>query len=120
MLAQYSIPFCVALALHREARDPESYDSSALADLAIRALCRKIKLVAEEGSGHGAMGSHVTITLADGRKFEAHESGGMLEAGELPDKFARLTRKARGGSSGAGLYKRLMRLEDEVGLDWLG
>ena len=24
MLAQYSIPFCVALALHREARDPES------------------------------------------------------------------------------------------------
>jgi 2-methylcitrate dehydratase PrpD len=26
MLAQYSIPFCVALALHREARDPESFD----------------------------------------------------------------------------------------------
>src|SRR5205085_10623002 len=32
MLAQYSIPFCVALALHREARDPESYDEDALAD----------------------------------------------------------------------------------------
>ena len=32
MLAQYSIPFCVALALYREARDPESYDESALAD----------------------------------------------------------------------------------------
>ena len=31
MLAQYSIPFCVALALFREARDPESYDESALA-----------------------------------------------------------------------------------------
>src|SRR5437763_1308597 len=30
MLAQYSIPFCVALALHREARDPESYDEIAL------------------------------------------------------------------------------------------
>src|SRR5438094_765672 len=28
MLAQYSIPFCVALALFREARDPESYDES--------------------------------------------------------------------------------------------
>src|SRR6267143_3825590 len=32
MLAQYSIPFCVALALHREARDPESFDETALRD----------------------------------------------------------------------------------------
>src|SRR5690242_7504838 len=29
MLAQYSIPFCVALALHREARNPESFDDGA-------------------------------------------------------------------------------------------
>jgi 2-methylcitrate dehydratase PrpD len=120
MLAQYSIPFCVALALHREARDPESYDDTALADPAIRALTRKVKLIAEEGAGHGATGSHVTITLADGRRLETHETGGMLEAGELPDKFARLTRRARGGGSGVSLYKRFMRLEDEAGLDWLG
>lgn len=119
MLAQYSIPFCVALALFREARDPESYDDSALADPAIRALTRKVRLVAEAGDGHGAAGSHVTITLADGRKFERHEASGMLEPGELPDKFARLTRKAMGGA-GAGLYERLMRLEDEASLDWLG
>jgi hypothetical protein len=39
MLAQYSIPFCVALALHREARDPESFDETALGDPQIRALC---------------------------------------------------------------------------------
>ena len=44
----------------------------------------------------------------------------MLEPGELPDKFARLTRKARAGMSGAGVYKRLMQLEDEASLDWLG
>src|SRR5580658_4281380 len=85
MLAQYSIPFCVALALFREARDPESYDDTALADPAIRALCRKVKLVPEGGDGyagsHGAPGSHVTITLADGRIFEQHETGGMLEPG---------------------------------------
>jgi 2-methylcitrate dehydratase PrpD len=121
MLAQYSIPFCVALALFREARDPESYDLSALADPAIRALCRKIKLAPEagDGHGHGGTGSHVTVTLADGRKFERHESGGMLEAGELPDKFARLTRKTM-GAAGMRLYERLMRLEDEATLDWLG
>src|SRR5262249_28664547 len=32
MLAQYSVPFCVALALYREARNPESFDETALAD----------------------------------------------------------------------------------------
>jgi 2-methylcitrate dehydratase PrpD len=121
MLAQYSIPFCVALALHREARDPESYDETALADPAIRALTRKVKLVPEAGDGHGALGSHVTVTLADGRKYEQHETGGMLVAGELPDKFARLTRKAAAGTGGlARVYKRLMALEDEATLDWLG
>jgi 2-methylcitrate dehydratase PrpD len=120
MLAQYSIPFCVALALFREARDPESYDEAALADPAILALCRRVTLVEEPGGSHGAPGSHVTVTLADGRSFDRRETGGMLEAGELPDKFARLTRKARGGMSGAGAYKRLMALEDEAGLDWLG
>lgn len=121
MLAQYSIPFCVALALYREARDPESYDESALADPAIRALTRKVKLVPEAGSGHGATPSHVTVTLADGRKFDAQEAGGMLEPGELPDKFGRLMRKAMAGSGGgARVYKRLMALEDEAALDWLG
>jgi 2-methylcitrate dehydratase PrpD len=121
MLAQYSIPFCVALALYREARDPESYDLGALADPAIRVLCRKVKLVEEAGDGHGATGSHVTIALADGRKFERHEASGMLEAGELPDKFARLTRKAMAGTGGgARVYKRLMQIEDEATLDWLG
>ncbi|MBV8777010.1 MAG: hypothetical protein JO258_07420, partial [Alphaproteobacteria bacterium] len=97
-----------------------SYDDSALADPAIRALCRKVKLV-EGGGGHAATASHVTITLADGRRFETQEAGGMLEAGELPDKFARLTRRATAGMGGmAGVYKRLMALEDEAALDWLG
>jgi 2-methylcitrate dehydratase PrpD len=119
MLAQYSIPFCVALALHREARDPESYDEAALADPAIRALTRRVRLVPEAGNGHGAAGSTVTITLADGRKFERHEASGLLEPGELPDKFARLTRAAM-GDRGSDLYKRLMRVESEASLDLIG
>jgi 2-methylcitrate dehydratase PrpD len=119
MLAQYSIPFCVALAVFREARDPESYYEAALTDPAIRALTRRVKLV--PASGDGATASLVTVTLTDGRSFERIETGGMLEAGELPDKFARLTRKAMAGSGGgAGVYKRLMALDDEAALDWLG
>ena len=119
MLAQYSIPFCVALALHREARDPESYDESALADPQIRALTRRVHLVPEQGSGHGAMGSTVTITLADGRYFERHVDSGLLEAGELADKFTRLTRAVLGDRAPA-LYQRLQGLESEASLDWLG
>ena len=80
MLAQYSIPFCVALALYREARDPESYDDSALADPRIRALTRKVRWC-PKARAHGGLGSTLTVTLADGRRFERHENSGLLEAG---------------------------------------
>jgi 2-methylcitrate dehydratase PrpD len=124
MLAQYSIPFCVALALFREARDPESYEEGALADPRIRALTRRVRLVPEEsGGGHGghggATGSTVSVVLADGRHFERHESSGLLEAGELEDKFTRLTRGVLGARAPA-LYRRLQGLEGETTLDWLG
>jgi 2-methylcitrate dehydratase PrpD len=120
MLAQYSIPFCVALALHREARDPESYDETALRDPQIRALCRHVRLMPEPGAGHGSMASTVTITLADGRRFERRAENGMLEPGELEDKFLRLTRRAFGKPGAASLFERLQRLEDEKDLNWLG
>jgi 2-methylcitrate dehydratase PrpD len=121
MLAQYSIPFCVALALYREARDPESYDNSALVDPRIRALTRKVRLVPEAaGGGHGGTGSTVTVTLADGRRFERHENSGLLEPGELEDKFIRLTHGVLGEARATSLYRRLQRLETEPNLAWLG
>jgi 2-methylcitrate dehydratase PrpD len=120
MLAQYSIPFCVALALYREARDPGSFDDTALADPAIRALCRRVRLVPERGAEHGGMASAVTITLTDGRRLEHRAENGMLEAGELADKFQRLTRARLGESGATALFARLQRLEDEASLDWLG
>src|SRR5882757_5050138 len=64
MLAQYSIPFCVALALHREARNPESFDETALRDPPIRALCRRVRLVPAPDAEHAGMASTVTIALA--------------------------------------------------------
>jgi 2-methylcitrate dehydratase PrpD len=118
MLAQYSIPFSLALALHREARDPESWDESALADPAIRALCRRIRLVPEPQGGHGGTASTVTVTLAGGRRLERHAEDGMLGPGELEDKFVRLTRRTLGAHAPA-LYERLQRLELEENLDWL-
>jgi 2-methylcitrate dehydratase PrpD len=116
MLAQYSIPFSVALALSREARDPESWDETALADPEIRALARRVQLVPQ---AIGASATAVGVTLANGRRLERREENGMLEAGELADKFRRLTRETLGGASGPTLYARLQRLEDEPSLDWL-
>jgi 2-methylcitrate dehydratase PrpD len=120
MLAQYSIPFCVALALHREARDPESFDETALRDAQIRALCRRVRLVPEPGAAHTGMASTVTIALADGRHFEGRAENGMLEPGELEDKFLRLTRQTLGKRGAVALFERLQRVEDEENLGWLG
>jgi 2-methylcitrate dehydratase PrpD len=120
MLAQYSIPFCVALALHREARDPESWDETALRDPQIRALCRRVRLVPDPGGEHAGMASTVTIELADGRRFEGHAENGMLEPGELEDKFLRLTRRTLGELRATALFERLQQLEDEADLGWLG
>ena len=119
MLAQYSIPFSVALALCREARDPKSWDERALADPQIRALCRRVKLVPGRHGEHGGMASTVTITLADGRRLERTAESGMLEPGELGDKFLRLTRATLGERPASALFERLQRLEEEESLDWL-
>jgi len=119
MLAQYSVPFCVALALYREARDPESFDEAALADPQIRALCRRVRLVPEPAGQHGGMASTVTITLTDRRRFECRAENGMLKPGELADKFLRLTRAALGQDNAATLYERVQGLEDEENVDWL-
>jgi len=119
MLAQYSIPFSVALPLYREARDPASWDEKALADPQIRALCRRVRLVPEASGEHGGTASIVTVTLADGRRLERRADSGMLEPGELEDKFLRLTRAALGEHGGAALYERLQRMEGEGNVDWL-
>jgi hypothetical protein len=61
----------------------------------------------------------VELTLADGRRLGRRAEGGMLEPGELADKFQRLTRARLGGQEAMALYERLQRLEDESNLDWL-
>ena len=42
------------------------------------------------------MASTVTIALADGRGLEGRAENGMLESGELDDKFLRPTRRTIG------------------------
>jgi hypothetical protein len=74
----------------------------------------------EAAAAHAGMGSTVTIALAGGRHFEGRAENGMLEPGELDDKFLRLARKALGEPGATALYERMQRLEDEENMGWLG
>ncbi len=100
MLAQYSVPFCVALAAFRDPSDPASFSPDALQDEGIADLTRRIVL--EPGKPKG-WGIALELTLADGRRF-AGERESFLgcpdrpfdEAG-LAAKFRQLTRGADAG-----------------------
>jgi 2-methylcitrate dehydratase PrpD len=125
MMAQYSIPFCVALALFRDPRDPASFDQSALADADIRRMCGLVSVVAADPPVKYPGASIVTITLKSGRTVtkEVEEFNGTparpLDRSELKDKFMTLTR-VRYGAAADGIFERLQGLENETDLAWIG
>jgi 2-methylcitrate dehydratase PrpD len=125
MMAQYSIPFCIALALFRDPRDPASFDDSALNNAEIRAMCDRVTITIASPPTIVAGASIVTVLLKDGRSFtrEVDEFNGTparpLDRGELRDKFTTLTR-LRYGAEATGLFQRLQDLENETDLGWVG
>ena len=120
MMAQYSVPFCAALALYRDPRNPESFADGALDNPNIRALCRRVTIVASPPAAvHSAVATEVAVDLKGGRRLTNSAEDGLLDAADLSDKFSRLTRAAIGNHSGP-LFERLIRLEHEDSLDWLG
>ena len=98
MQGQYSLPFCVALAAHRDPADPCQWDDAAAADPQIRALCRAIELVPFDPGKPPDSAWHVRLQLRlrDGRGLEAdaRHFRGMpeqpLDASAVADKFRRL------------------------------
>ncbi len=121
MMAQYSVPFCAALALYRDPRNPESFAEGALDDPNIRALCRRVTVTAAlHGPGHDQPATTVWVSLKGGRQFSTTVTEGTLDPADLGDKFLRLTRAALGEERSAALFDRLQHLENEPTLDWLG
>ena len=124
MMAQYSIPFCVALALFRDPRDPASFDESALADADIRAMCQRTVVTVADPPPSIAGASNVTVWLKDGRCIarEVEEFDGTparpLTRDALRDKFTTLMGKANPTQS-AQLFERLQSLENEAALGWI-
>jgi 2-methylcitrate dehydratase PrpD len=125
MMAQYSIPFCVALALFRDPRNPASFDESALVDADIRAMCRRVAVTVADPPTTVAGASIVTVRLKDGRSItrEVEEFDGTparpLNRSELRDKFVMLM-GAPNAAQAAELFQRLQNLENESDVRWLG
>ncbi|MBI3044562.1 MAG: MmgE/PrpD family protein [Betaproteobacteria bacterium] len=116
--AQYSMPFCLALALFRDPDNPKSFDEGALTDSAILAACRAVTLVPVQ-RGHVAQSTRVTVRLKSGTQF-ARDGDSIrrvpdeqIWATQLRSKFMRLT-ETIGEAAATRLFERLQRLEMET------
>ena len=107
-MAQYSTPFCVALAFYLNPRDPNAFSEESRNDPKIRALCRNVKVeLRKETTRENPLASRVSVKLKDGREFtqELPHFPGMpqqpLTHDQLREKFTTITR----GVLGAGAEK---------------
>jgi 2-methylcitrate dehydratase PrpD len=100
MMAQYSIPFCVALSLYFDPTDPESFDEKKLQDKKILAMMRKTRLkvdreIEQKGWDRAA---RVTIRHGDKKRHSTlviHFKGtprNPLSQLEVEEKARKLTR----------------------------
>jgi len=124
MLAQYSIPFSVALSLYRDPIDPRSFDEAAVHDPAILDLAARTKVLAVAGQERSDLAATVTIRLKDGRELSRRVTnfkgtpGRPLDREELREKFLLLTQRLPRERMNA-LFDRLQAIENEKTLDWL-
>ena len=125
MMAQYSLPFCVALAHYKDARDPASFNLKSFNDKAIRALATLVTISVADEARHGhTIAATVSVTLKDGRVLTRRVDSFKgtpelpLNRDEMRDKFLLLTRHCDNKAM-ARLFERLQNLESEKNLDWI-
>jgi 2-methylcitrate dehydratase PrpD len=106
MAAQYSVPWCVAVALRDDPMDPEAFGERGLGDAALRALCRAVRCE-PLGAGHGGWASEVTVTLRDGRVL-ARACEDFPGTPTLPLDDAALAAKYRHCAAGFAPAERLL------------
>jgi 2-methylcitrate dehydratase PrpD len=119
MMAQYSIPFCVALSLYFEPTDPKSFDEQKLKDKKILAMMRKVRLevdheIEEKGWDRAA---RVAVTLKNGQRHSAlivhfkGTPGNPMSSSEVEDKARKLTRALLPAQRLGRLIETVQRLE---------
>jgi 2-methylcitrate dehydratase PrpD len=126
-MAQYSTPFCVALACFLDPRDPGAFSETSLNDRRIRELCRKVKLqLRKQPTAQNPLGSRVTVRLKGGRELSEeieHYPGTPeepLDRTRLREKFDMITAGLRQNRP-ATLFDTIATLEHTSkvgGLSW--
>ncbi len=120
MMAQYSIPFSVALSLTRDPKDPGGFAGESFAEPSILSLCQKIKLVVDEASGklEGYLGARVTIRLRNGQEVSRDvqsfkgSPADPLSRAEVAEKFFTLT-SAMDKQRAQNIFQRVEKLPEE-------
>jgi 2-methylcitrate dehydratase PrpD len=116
MQAQYSVPFCIAIALYRDPDDPNSFDDSVLKDPQITQAAKAIELRVAATPPKTVRSIRLIVKLKDGREVAcARETfRGMpsdpLDAADVKRKFTLLT-GGMGEAASAKLYERLENME---------
>jgi 2-methylcitrate dehydratase PrpD len=122
-LAQYCLPFCVALACFRDARDPRSWDKGVLTDPRIHDMLKRVRYVAVDGLVDPTT-SEVTVVLKGGIIYKRtvpefpFAPSLMADRTQVYEKYAILTSDLpRVGLD--EVFDRVQTLEDQADLGWL-
>jgi 2-methylcitrate dehydratase PrpD len=124
MMAQYSLPFCVALAHYHNARDPASFNGRTFQDGDIRSLAARVTVSVSDEAKQNPLASVVSVTLKDGRTLTRRVDSFKgtpeqpLSREEMREKFLLLTRHCDRKAM-ARLFERLQNLESERSIDWI-
>lgn len=125
MMGQYSVPFCVAVALAGDAEDPRTFRDADVKAPEIKDLMKKIKLVPWGSSKRPSpIATVTTVRTKAGRELKAEVAGfkgtpdNPLDPDELREKFLMLTRESDQAAM-SQLFDRIQRIEEEPSLDWV-
>jgi len=124
LLAQYSIPFSVALSLYRNPVDPESFDDNVARDPQILAMAARVKMVAADGQPRSNLTATVEVTLKGGSTFSRRvvdfqgTPARPLDRAGLKEKFMLQTKRFPAVQM-ERLFDRIQNIENEPTLDWI-
>lgn len=121
MAAQYSLPFCTALALQGDPEDPRLFSQEALSDPETRALMEKVTMYVDDRM-HAAypqsMGAHVSAVMPGKGEVavEILDAHGTARApcspAELEAKFKRLAGLAVGDDTAARMLSAVAQIKN--------
>lgn len=121
MEAQYSIPYCAAMALTADPGDPSAFALDAIADTAKLALAGRVELCVDaesEAVYPERFGSRIQLHLANGERKEAFTldphgtAADPLSDDELSEKFRRLAKHAPRAVDAAAIAQHVERLDN--------